>query len=56
MSALVEFLPAALSEFMAELPGIRVDVEEQLSGDIVRALLDGLADIGVFADGVPADG
>ncbi|MDM0052871.1 LysR family transcriptional regulator [Variovorax sp. J22R115] len=56
MSALTEFLPEALSDFMAHQPGIRVDVEEQLSGDIVRALLDGLADIGVFAEGTPADG
>jgi len=56
MSALTEFLPEALSDFMAHQPGIRVDIEEQLSGDIVRALLDGLADIGVFAEGTPADG
>ena len=56
MSALTEFLPASLSDFMALQPGIRVDIEEQLSGDIVRALLDGLADIGVFAHGTPADG
>ena len=31
-------------------------MEEQLSGDIVRALLDGVADIGVFADNTPAYG
>jgi DNA-binding transcriptional LysR family regulator len=32
-------------------PEIVVEVEEQLSGDIVRALMDGIADIGVFAEG-----
>jgi DNA-binding transcriptional LysR family regulator len=56
MSALTEFLPAALAGFLAEQPGIRIDVEEQLSGDIVRALIDGLADIGVFAEGTPTHG
>ncbi|WP_175219768.1 LysR family transcriptional regulator [Achromobacter deleyi] len=56
MSALVEFLPAALSRFLARYPDTHVEVEEQLSGDIVPALIDGIADIGVFVGGVPADG
>jgi DNA-binding transcriptional LysR family regulator len=56
MSALTEFLPTSLAHFMESQPGIRVDIEEQLSGDIVRALLDGLADIGVFAGGTPSAG
>ena len=51
MSALTEFLPAALSSFLNKHPEIQVEVEEQLSGDIVRALHEGFADIGVFADG-----
>jgi len=56
MSALTEFLPAALQGFLSAHPAIRVEVEEQLSGDIVRALIDGTADIGVFADNTPAHG
>ena len=56
MSALTEFLPDALARFMDVHPQIRVEVEEQLSGDIVRALLDGVADLGVFAEGTPSDG
>ena len=44
MSALVQFLPATLADFMARSPGTRVEVEEQLSGDIARAVQDGLAD------------
>ncbi|SER87814.1 DNA-binding transcriptional regulator, LysR family [Giesbergeria anulus] len=56
MSALTEFLPDALGRFMNAHPRIRVEIEEQLSGDIVRALLDGIADVGVFADGTPAHG
>ncbi|BDT77580.1 GntR family transcriptional regulator [Polynucleobacter yangtzensis] len=51
MSALTEFLPSALASFLKDFPEIQVEVEEQLSGDIVRALMDGIADIGVFAEG-----
>jgi DNA-binding transcriptional LysR family regulator len=51
MSALTEFLPSALASFLKSYPDIQVEVEEQLSGDIVRALMDGIADIGVFAEG-----
>ena len=56
MSALTEFLPPALAKFLKAHPEIEVDVEEQISGDIVRALLDGIADIGVFAEGPPTTG
>ena len=56
MSALTEFLPAALASFLKVHPGIQVEVEEQLSGDIVRALMDGIADIGVFAEGPSTSG
>ncbi|OUM03940.1 LysR family transcriptional regulator [Variovorax sp. JS1663] len=56
MSALTEFLPMALATFLERHPDIRVEVEEQLSGDIVRALVDGLADVGVFAENTPAYG
>ncbi len=56
MSALTEFLPAALSNFLKVHPEIQVEVEEQLSGDIVRALMDGIADIGVFAEGPVTSG
>jgi len=56
MSALTEFLPAALAGFMENYPDIRVEVEEQLSGDIVHAVLDGLADVGVFVEGTPSHG
>lgn len=56
MSALTEFLPEVLSQFLVRHPEIKVEVEEQLSGDIVRAVVEGVADIGVFADGTPVDG
>ncbi|MBU3593996.1 LysR family transcriptional regulator [Polynucleobacter sp. 71A-WALBACH] len=56
MSALTEFLPAALAQFLKDHVEIQVEVEEQISGDIVKALLDGIADIGVFAEGAPTTG
>jgi DNA-binding transcriptional LysR family regulator len=56
MSALTEFLPNALASFLRAHPDIRIEVEEQLSGDVVRAVVDGIADIGVFAEGTPAHG
>jgi DNA-binding transcriptional LysR family regulator len=56
MSALTEFLPSILSAFLTQHPEVVVDLEEQLSGDIARALIDGIADIGVFSEGTPAHG
>jgi DNA-binding transcriptional LysR family regulator len=56
MSALTEFLPAALASFLEAHPEIQVEVEEQLSSDIVRALTDDIADIGIFAEGTVASG
>jgi DNA-binding transcriptional LysR family regulator len=56
MSALSEFLPSALASFLVQHPQIQVEVEEQLSSDIVKALVDGIADIGVFAEGTPVTG
>lgn len=56
MSALTEFLPSALASFLSIHPEIQVEIEEQLSGDIVKALMDGIADIGVFAEGPTTSG
>jgi DNA-binding transcriptional LysR family regulator len=56
MSALTEFLPSALATFLDRHSDIRIEVEEQLSGDIVRALVEGLADVGVFAENVATHG
>lgn len=56
MSALTEFLPACLASFLDRHPAIRIEVEEQLSGDIARALVEGLADVGVFAQNTPTHG
>ncbi|CAM2166757.1 HTH-type transcriptional regulator GltC [Paraburkholderia sacchari] len=55
-SAIVQFLPVDLAGFLNGHPGIKVSLEERLSHEIVDALGSGKADIGVFADNVPAPG
>jgi DNA-binding transcriptional LysR family regulator len=55
-SSLAEFLPEELAVFMARWPGIRVEMQELLSPDIVRAVRDGLSDIGIMAASVVAEG
>jgi DNA-binding transcriptional LysR family regulator len=55
-STLTEFLPEALSAFMAAHPGIDIDLEERLSYDIVQAIAAGMADIGIVADSVDLAG
>ncbi|MET0266144.1 MAG: LysR substrate-binding domain-containing protein [Duganella sp.] len=51
-SAMTEFLPDALAAFLASHPQLGVDLEERLSHDIVQAVTDGVADIGIVADAV----
>src|SRR3569833_1695410 len=51
-SALAEHLPSALNAFMTKHPNVAIDLEEHLSYEIVRAVSQGMADIGVVADTV----
>lgn len=55
-SAVNQFLPALFSRFRAATPEIRFDVKEGVSADIVRDVLEGHVDIGIFAASVPHDG
>ena len=48
-NALTEFLPEALSSFLAANPNISVDLEERLSDEIVGLIAEGVADIGIVA-------
>lgn len=56
MSALTEFLPELILSFLREFPAIRLEVEEQLSGETARAVTEGLADVGIIAEGTPTRG
>lgn len=55
-SALTEFLPQALATYMHAHPHVNIEVEERLSNDIVQALMDNQADIGIVADTVNCSG
>jgi DNA-binding transcriptional LysR family regulator len=48
-NALTEFLPEALSDFLAEHPQVSVDLEERLSDEIVGLVAEGVADVGIVA-------
>ncbi|THD61797.1 LysR substrate-binding domain-containing protein [Phenylobacterium sp.] len=48
-NALTEFLPEALSSFLAAHPHVSVDLEERLSDEIVGLVAEGAADIGIVA-------
>lgn len=53
-SAVIQFLPDDLTAFLASNPHIRIGMEEALSDMTIQAVEDGRADIGIFADNVPA--
>ena len=55
-SAVTQFLPGDISSFVDANPGIRIELEEEDSSSIVLAVLDGRADLGIFADRTPALG
>lgn len=55
-SAVTQFLPRQLAVFTKANPGIRIELEEKNSSEIVLAVLDGRADLGIFADRTPALG
>jgi DNA-binding transcriptional LysR family regulator len=48
-NALTEFLPEALSSFLAAHPNVSVDLEERLSDEIVGLIAEGVADLGIVA-------
>jgi DNA-binding transcriptional LysR family regulator len=48
-NALTEFLPEALSAFLADHPQLSVDLEERLSDEIVGLVAEGAADVGIVA-------
>jgi DNA-binding transcriptional LysR family regulator len=48
-NALTEFLPEALSSFLATHPHVSVDLEERLSDEIVGLIAEGVGDVGIVA-------
>lgn len=55
-SAVTQFLPAELAGFTAAHTGIRIEMDESDSREAVLAVVDGRADIGIFAERTPTSG
>ncbi len=55
-SALGGFLPALLAAYAARHPAVRIDLEDALSEDTVRALTSGAAELGVIGENTPCEG
>lgn len=55
-TAVTEFMPEVLARFLVERPGVTVDLQERLTRDIIRGVLDGSSDFGVVAGEVRAQG
>lgn len=55
-SAITQFLPDDLSAFMRAHPGIRITLEERNSIEVVAALRENRADIGIFAERTQTEG
>ena len=55
-TAVTEFLPETLSSFLADRPGVSIDLHERLTKDIVRGIQDGSADLGIVSGDITPDG
>ncbi len=51
-TAMGEFLPPVLSHYLHHHPDVNIDLRERMSGDIIRAVIDGHTDIGIVAGSV----
>lgn len=47
ISAIVQFLPEDLGSFSQEHPQVKIDLEEHLSTEVLRAVQEGAADLGI---------
>ncbi len=55
-TAIAEHLPSVLGRFLATHDAISIDLQERLSPEVVRAVHEGVADVGVMSSSVRADG
>ncbi len=55
-SAFGGFLPALLARFARAHPGVKLDLEDAISEDAVRAVARGTAELGVIGENTPAEG
>lgn len=55
-TAVTEFMPELLTRFLSQHPGVTVDMQERLTRDIVRAVVDGSTDLGIVSGIIPMAG
>lgn len=55
-TAISEFLPSVIEKYLASHPGTSIDLRERLSIDIVRAVSEGVIDVGVILENVGTSG
>lgn len=55
-TAISEFLPGVIEKYLASYPGTSIDLRERLSSDIVRAVSEGVIDVGVILGDVSTAG
>lgn len=55
-NAISDFLPGAMSSFLASHPHVNIDLRELPSADIVRAVQEGAADVGIVSGHVSTEG
>ena len=56
ISAIVQFLPEDLGRFIGEHSQIKIDLEEHLSTEVIRAVQEGAADLGICHTGLAGSG
>lgn len=56
ISAIVQFLPEDLGRFIRDHDAIKIDLEEHLSTEVLRAVQEGAADLGICHVGVAGTG
>lgn len=55
-TAITEYLPPVLGEYLISHPDVHIDLRERLSDDIVRAVNEGSTDLGIVSGSVVTDG
>lgn len=55
-TAITEYLPPVIGDYLSVHPDIHIDVRERLSDDIVRIVRDGGADLGIISGNVATSG
>ncbi|MBB5214173.1 LysR family transcriptional regulator [Parapusillimonas granuli] len=50
LSSITQFLPKELQAFLARYPDVTVDLTEMVSTDVIRAVAENTADIGIYSE------